>query len=104
MTDIISCAISEFSDTFVKSMNHHEILFKRQYILESVASIDPGFTFNLAHDNNNNVTGIIWMTAYIRDNYERFGNYLSIDGMRSSVCNATEFCYTAPVIKNKVGK
>ena len=43
------------------------------------------------------------MTAYIRDNYERFGNYLSIDGMRSSVCNATEFCYTAPVIKNKVG-
>ena len=69
MTDSISCAISEFSDTFVKSMNYHEILFKRQYILESVASIDPGFTFNLAHDNNNNVTGIIWMTAYIRDNY-----------------------------------
>ena len=44
------------------------------------------------------------MTSYMRDNVERFGKYLSIDMMRSSVCNAKEFCYIVPVVLNKIGK
>ena len=38
----------------------------------------------------------------MRDNFERFGNYLSIDLMRSSVCNNNLCCYIAPVIKNEI--
>ena len=103
-TDILSFAISNFSDTFIESMNQDEISFKWQFILESLAKKDPGFTFNLAHDSDNKVTGIVWMTTHMRDNFERFGNYISIDIMHSSVCNAKKFCYIAPIIKNKFCK
>ena len=44
------------------------------------------------------------MTSYMRDNFERFGDYISIDVMHSYICNAKSVCYIAPVIKNEVGK
>ena len=44
------------------------------------------------------------MTSYICDKIERFGNCISINIMYLSVCNAKEFCYIAPDIKNEVGK
>ena len=69
-------------------MNQDDFLFKGQYILEKLASIDKGFTYDITHDLNNKVTSIVWMISYMRDNFERFGNYVSIDVMRSSVCNA----------------
>ena len=83
-------------------MNRDDVSFKSQYILENLAHLDKGFTYNITHDSNNKVTGIVWMTSYMRDNFERFGNYLSIDVMRSSVCNAKEFCNIAPVVLNEI--
>ena len=53
-----------------------------------VSHIDKGFSFNITHHLNNKVTGIVWTISYMRDNFERFGNYLSIDVMISSVTNA----------------
>ena len=44
------------------------------------------------------------MTSYMRGNFERIGNYLSIDVMRSSICNAIELCYISPVVLNEVGE
>ena len=44
------------------------------------------------------------MTSYMRDNFERFGNYISIDVIHSSICNAKDFCYITSVIKNEIGK
>ena len=102
-TDILSFAISDLSDTFIEVMNQDEISFKSQFILESLAKKDPGFTFNLAHDSDNKVTGIVWMTSYMRDDFERSFDYISIDVMHSYICNAKGFCYIALVIKNKVG-
>ena len=40
----------------------------------------------------------------MRDNFEPFGNYLSINVMRSSVCNTKNIFYIAPVVKNEIGK
>ena len=65
---MLSFAITDFGDTFIKAMNQDAVSFKSQFILESLVKKDPGFTYNLAHDNNNKVTGIVWMTSYIRDN------------------------------------
>ena len=59
------------------------------YILEKLAHIDKSFTFNITHDLNNKLIEIVWMTSYMRNNFKRFGNYLSIDIMRSSVSDAT---------------
>ena len=44
------------------------------------------------------------MTSYMRDNFEIFGDYTSIDVMHSSIYNAKCVRYIAPVIKNEVGK
>ena len=85
-------------------MDQDEISYKSQFILESLAKKDPGFTFNLAHDSDNNVTGIVWMISYMHDNFERFGDYILINVMHSSICNAKSFCYIAPVIKTKLEK
>ena len=84
----MSFAIIEFSDAVTKAMNRDDVSFKSQYILEKLAHIDNGFTFDITYDLNNKVTGIVWMTSYMRDNFECFGNYLSIDVMRSSISNA----------------
>ena len=69
-----------------------------------MAKKDPGVTFNLAHNSNNKVTGIVWITSYMRDTFERFGNYIPIDVMYSSICNTKKVCYIAPVTKNEIGK
>ena len=84
ITDILSFAISDFSNTFIKSMNQDAVSFKSQFVLESLTKKDPGFTLNLAHDSNNKLPLIVWMTSYMRDNFERFGNYISIEIMHSS--------------------
>ena len=102
--DILTFAITEFSDTFTKKMNRDDVSFKSQYILEKLVHIDKGFTFITIRDLNNKVTGIVWMTSYMKDNFERFRNYLFIDVMRSSVSNAKEFCYIAPVVLHKIGR
>ena len=83
-------------------MNKDEITFKSQYILQSLAKIDPGFTYNITHDSDNNITGIVLMTSYMRNNFEKFGNNISIDVMKTQVCNAKFCCYIAPVVLNEV--
>ena len=73
-------------------------------MLQSSAKIDPRLTYNITHDSDNNVTGIVWMMSYIRENFERFGNSITIDVMKSQVCNTIFFCYIDPVVLNEVGK
>ena len=93
MIDIIPFAISDFSQTFLKPTNQEVAFFKSQCILEALSFVDQGFIYNITHDSNNDVTRIVWMTSYMRDNFERFGNYLSIDVIRSSVCSAKKLLY-----------
>ena len=59
ITDVLSFTIFDSNDTFIKSLNQNDIIFKSKYILEFLDSKDPGFTFDLAYDNDNKVTGII---------------------------------------------
>ena len=44
------------------------------------------------------------MTLYMRDNYEHFGNHVSIDVMRSYICNTNFFFYIDPVVLNEIRK
>ena len=102
--DILPFAITKFSRILIESMNKEEITFKSRYILQSLAKIDPGFTYTITHYSDKNVTGIVWMTSYMHDNFEKFGNDISIDVIKSQVCNAKKFCYIAPVVLHEVGK
>ena len=95
----MSFATFEFSDTLVKSMNQDKTLFNSQHILVSLASISPSFVFDLAHDNDYNVIGIVWMISYMHDKFKRFSNNLSIDVMSSSI-----YTIFPPVVKNGIIK
>ena len=48
--DISPFAITEFNRIFIESMNKEDKTFKNQSILQSLAKIDPGFTYNITHD------------------------------------------------------
>ena len=102
--DVLPFVITESSRIFIESMYQEDITFKIQYILQSLATIDTGFTYNITHDSDNNVTGIFWITSYIRESFEWFGNNISIGVMKTQVCNAKEFCYIVPVVWNEIGK
>ena len=60
-------------------MNQEVVSFKSEYILEEMSKIISGFAYNITHNSSNDVSGIIWMTSFMRDNFGRFSNYLSID-------------------------
>ena len=44
-------------------MNRDDVSFKSQYILENLVHLDKGYTYNITHDSNNKVAGIVWMTS-----------------------------------------
>ena len=85
--DILPFVITELSRICIASMNQEETIFNSQYILQSLATIDPSNTYNIPYDSDNHVTGILWITSYMRENVERFSNDLSIDVMKTQVCN-----------------
>ena len=72
-------------------MHQEGVALQSQYILGKLSSMGKGCINNTIHDTNNKATSIVWMTSYAKDNFESFGNYLSIDVMRSSVCHAIFF-------------
>ena len=72
--------------------------------MQLLATIDPDFTYNITHDSDNNVPGIVWMMPYMREMFEIFGSNLSIGVMKTQVCNAKEFCSIASVMMNEIGK
>ena len=57
-------------------MNKENVTFKSQYILQLLAKINPEFTYN----------------------------NISIDVMKSQVCNEENFFYIVPIVLNDVGK
>ena len=54
----------------MKLINHNENIFKNQYILESLATVDSGFTYDITHGSDDNVTSIMWMTSHTCNNFE----------------------------------
>ena len=48
---------------------------------EGLASPDS----NIMADNNGRYTGCIWQTSTMKDNFDRFGGFLSIDAMKRGI-------------------
>ena len=87
LLDIYSFFISEFSNSFTRLMNKECMPFKSQNMLEYSSLIDSEFIYNIASGSDNKVTDIVWMTLYMGDNFEKFGNNLSFGMIRSSIHN-----------------
>ena len=52
-----------------------------EYML-SLELQNKGFSVTFLKSNQGRITGCIWQTAIMRDNFERFGGFISMDAMK----------------------
>ena len=69
-------------------------------ILEKLATIDPGFTYNFCVDKSNKITGFVWMTKVIQSNLFRFGSFISVDFTKRKT-DVHLWPYIGPVAMNE---
>ena len=65
-----------------KGDNSESILTFKKY-LDLIQANAKGFVYELARDVKGNTFGVVWQTATMRANFERFGSYISLDTMKS---------------------
>ena len=53
--------------------------------LQLIAASCKGFVFSFAVDDHGVANGVVWQTATMRSNFERFGGYISLDTMKRGI-------------------
>ena len=71
--------------------------------LELLKQGAKGFAYELAVDENGQIMGILWQTATMRDNIERFGKYQSIDMMPRGI-NILLWQYVSVAMYNELNQ
>ena len=64
------------------NQDYDSMSLKFQDYLELLSIKAKGFQYRLAIGNDNKINGVVWMTATMRSNFERFGSYLCLDAMK----------------------
>jgi hypothetical protein len=83
-----------------------DAVFKFVDYLELIAERAKGFTYKLAENSTGNkrqLTGVVWMTATMRRNFELFGDYISLDMMKWGL-NTLHWPYNAVAMYNELRK
>ena len=65
----------------MNSENKEEILSFVGF-MELVEKHNIGFEFTMFQDSSRKCTGCTWQTSIIRDHFERFGHYTSLDALK----------------------
>ena len=71
--------------------------------LELLSSKAKGFTYKIAAGSDNIINGVVWMTATMRSNFERFGSYICLDSMKREL-NKHLWPYFAITMVNDLNK
>ena len=58
----------------------------QEYML-SLEHQNEGFAVNFLRSNQGRITGCIWQTAIMRDNFEWLGGFISLDAMKWNLTN-----------------
>ena len=66
--------------------NVDTIVTFQEYML-SLECQNEGFVVTNLRSNQGRITGCIWQTAIMRDNFERFGGFISMDAMKRNLTN-----------------
>ena len=64
--------------------NMDTIVTFQEYML-SLQHQNKGFSVTFLRSNQGRITGCIWQTAIMRDNFERFGGFISMDAMKRNL-------------------
>ena len=78
--DIWSCILSNTS----LSQTQDNTWNLRAY-MQKMAESCPGFTYRFTYDSNGICSGVLWMTAMMRENFCRFGSFISLDAMKRGI-------------------
>ena len=97
--DAVECA----KEVYLCYMNDDKNNFNLFAYLDKLASVDRGFTYNIATDNDGKMTGFCWMTSTMRSNFERFHGCIFLDAMRRKT-NFHLWPYISIIIVNELGE
>ena len=111
LSGLNSC-LDEYVSPYQKHLDHiAEMLsdatkadfYRLERTLQLVGIADATFLFQLAKNSSNETTGAVWQTGVMRGNFERFGNYLSVDTMHRDL-NKDGWVYLAGTILNELNE
>ena len=71
--------------------------------LDLISANAKGFVYEMAVDNEGKVNGVMWQTATMRDNFEKFGGYVSLDTMKRAI-NKWLWPYMAITMYNELNQ
>ena len=66
------------------SESKHWFFTFSEYI-EALRDSNVGFDYQLLEDTNGRCTSCIWQISTMKDNFDRFGGFLSIDAMKRGI-------------------
>ena len=69
--------------------------------MERLKSEDPEFAYQILTDDTGEVTGCLWMTSTMRQNFESFGGFISVDAMKRDI-NTLLWPYIATTMYNEM--
>ena len=69
--------------------------------MELIAENNKGFQYQFLQNNLGTITGCVWQTAVMRDNFDRFGAYICIDAMKRQI-NTLDWLYISVVMTNEL--
>ena len=62
-----------------------------------------GFSYRFAYGTDNKANGLVWMTGTMRENFKRFGSFLSLDAMKRAT-NTFLWHYFSVVMINDLNR
>ena len=74
-----------------------------KYFSKELSEKCEGFSYRFAYGNNKKANGLVWMTGSMRDNFKRFGSFISLDAMKRAT-NTFLWPYFSVVMINELNK
>ena len=90
-------------DIFQMNMDSADSIVTFVQCLELIQENAKGFVFELGIDVKCNIHSVVCQTATMRDNFERFGEYISLDTIKRAI-NKWLWIYMSVVMYNELKK
>ena len=101
--DFVSKASRYASEMLMDTIHNPGNVWEAEQVMKELKRIDPGFDYRIARQNDNKPTGIVWVTTYMRRNYELGGFCLFLDAMKRQQ-NDINWPYMSVVVLNNMKK
>ena len=101
--DFVSNASRVAAEMLRETIQNREDMWHAEQYLRSLKRVDPGFDYRIAKQNDGRPTGVVWVTSFMRYNYESSGFCLFLDAM-SRQQNDINWPYLSVVVLNNMKK